>query len=698
MDKKYLRSLPIEQAEPEFLTMAAENRKMDWLLTASKTDEILQITAYNAKKLRERDTSPTYRCFFAEADYITQDLRTEKTKWLTGMMTSIFSQYWYGSWDYKVRRYTHDRLVFVNDIDSRVARDHFDKENGHPTWTVWTCISHWQNEIRDKKTDDRHFRELQHTRDMMKLVPELPEDFDNWINEYAMRDKRYLVYEGGRTKAMRTACCTHCGKLMRIDPTNVELRMNEWGECPQCGSAVKMVPIKRFAQGKHDQKGAAIIQRLGEESLLVRYFSVAYSFYKDELLGTVKKECHVLETCREFLSGSGKNRKKESFEFAVYKQRGMEQWCPDVGAVECGEAVLYTKGLRETLAGTDWRYSGLDAFQEREGCRMIPLWRYLDCYPENKELETLAKTGLTTLASELVRDPWVWRANGGKQRRGIPKDLYTLNNEHRRVLRDLNGGSSMIGVLRELELCKNTENTAAVTAYIKAFGSTRQLITDLTELNIKLSKFTRYAMKQTRSSRRISELKQREKISNFVHDWKDYIGWSRKLGYNMRDEYVLMPPDFQKAHDRLMEEAKRKEDERLRRQKARIRTRVNAILKQMLERDEQTPLQMRTKNLMIVVPASADEIRAEGQILHHCVATYVERVARGETLILFVRKTDKPDEPYFTMEWRDDRVIQCRGNRNCDMPADVKAFVTAFEKKMQEETVEKRQRQRVKVS
>jgi hypothetical protein len=85
---------------------------------------------------------------------------------------------------------------------------------------------------------------------------------------------------------------------------------------------------------------------------------------------------------------------------------------------------------------------------------------------------------------------------------------------------------------------------------------------------------------------------------------------------------------------------------------------------------------------MIVVPKDASEIDLEGKTLHHCVATYIGRVAKGQTMILFVRKTEEPTVPYFTMEWRDHKVIQCRGSHNCDMPSDVKSFVKAFEKKM----------------
>ena len=96
------------------------------------------------------------------------------------------------------------------------------------------------------------------------------------------------------------------------------------------------------------------------------------------------------------------------------------------------------------------------------------------------------------------------------------------------------------------------------------------------------------------------------------------------------------------------------------------------------------PLQLRSKKFMIVLPSSVSDLKKEGTTLHHCVATYADRVAKGETLILFIRQISEPDTPFYTMEWRDNRVIQCRGSHNKDMTPDVKTFVTAFEKRMQE--------------
>lgn len=94
------------------------------------------------------------------------------------------------------------------------------------------------------------------------------------------------------------------------------------------------------------------------------------------------------------------------------------------------------------------------------------------------------------------------------------------------------------------------------------------------------------------------------------------------------------------------------------------------------------------RGLILVVPRSADDIKAEGEALHHCVGNYVERVAKGETAIFFIRKKEEPEKPYYTMEWKNNKVYQCRGSHNCGMTPEVKAFTEAFQK-IKLETIKK---------
>ena len=50
---------------------------------------------------------------------------------------------------------------------------------------------------------------------LMELVPDVPEGFDEWIHDCAMREHRYLVYDGNSKIRIREAFCTECGSHMK---------------------------------------------------------------------------------------------------------------------------------------------------------------------------------------------------------------------------------------------------------------------------------------------------------------------------------------------------------------------------------------------------------------------------------------------------------------------------------------------------
>lgn len=183
-----------------------------------------------------------------------------------------------------------------------------------------------------------------------------------------------------------------------------------------------------------------------------------------------------------------------------------------------------------------------------------------------------------------------------------------------------------------------------------------------------------------------------ERKQNMAHDWLEYIGWCRELKYDLDNKFIYMPNNFKKVHDRTAEEYKALQDkkaaaEKKRREKlaAKKMAETKKAMEEIFSRNDGVDaFQIKGKGLILVVPQSGDEIRKEGEALHHCVGGYVDRVARGETNIFFIRKADHPEKSYFTMEWRNNKIIQCRGFKNCGMPADVQAFVKVFEKKMNE--------------
>lgn len=181
-----------------------------------------------------------------------------------------------------------------------------------------------------------------------------------------------------------------------------------------------------------------------------------------------------------------------------------------------------------------------------------------------------------------------------------------------------------------------------------------------------------------------------ERQQNMAKDWLEYLNWCKELKYDLDNMFIYMPKNFKAVHDRTAAEYQALQDKKAAAEKARreceAKRRMAETKKAMEEiftsNEGTDAFSIKGKGLILIVPKSGDEIRNEGAKLHHCVGGYVERVARGETNIFFVRKAEAPDIPYFTLEWKDNHIVQCRGIRNCGMTPEVEAFTKVFEKKM----------------
>ncbi len=143
----------------------------------------------------------------------------------------------------------------------------------------------------------------------------------------------------------------------------------------------------------------------------------------------------------------------------------------------------------------------------------------------------------------------------------------------------------------------------------------------------------------------------------------DYWNMAEMLGRDLTGPSVKYPADLIAAHDRaakLMEQKAAEDMAAL----FRIRRRV---LKKYV---------FASHGLIIRPAASQRELTAEGDALHHCVATYGKKHATGKTAIFFIRRTNCPKEPFFTLELDEAKleVRQNRGLRNCARTPEVEAF------------------------
>lgn len=144
----------------------------------------------------------------------------------------------------------------------------------------------------------------------------------------------------------------------------------------------------------------------------------------------------------------------------------------------------------------------------------------------------------------------------------------------------------------------------------------------------------------------------KQKVNNRDTFYADYLNMAKELHYDLSVHNVLFPKNLVEAHDNAMmnhsisEETECDYAERYEK------------LKEMYE--------YHKDGFAIIVPRGIVDIVREGRILSHCVGGYAHRHIKGDTTILFLRKTDDIDSPLYTIDIEDRtmRVRQIEGYKN----------------------------------
>lgn len=72
----------------------------------------------------------------------------------------------------------------------------------------------------------------------------------------------------------------------------------------------------------------------------------------------------------------------------------------------------------------------------------------------------------------------------------------------------------------------------------------------------------------------------------------------------------------------------------------------------------------KTREYAVIAPKDSNDIKEEGDMLNHCVASYIKRILDNSTSIFFLRSTKDIEERLVTVEVRDGRITQARGAHN----------------------------------
>lgn len=546
------------------------------------------------------------------------------------------------------------------------------------------------------RLESRHRKETDPIDELMASVQGVPEDFLRWCFDEAMGFSRYLIYQEVE-KGIAKCECTHCGNVGIVERTKIRLRNNEKGHCPFCGSPVTIKAKGNMAQKITDERWTVYIDQT-DEGFIWRAFRVYREIFKSPEASYTKKRVSqgIYEYQRSFYSFRNGKPECDSYEYAEYKQTGKSRWCHDEGKIASGLCVLYPGNLPQAWEHTPMKYSALEILSGNMPTVAMRYEAGIKVFLEYPFLEWLIKMGLNKIAKGVIESHF-HGATGKLDTNG--KTIYQilkLDKVNTRVLQQIDGSYDELRLLQVAQSIGMRLKPEQLRGYCEAFGCNTDLLKQGGR-KVSLHKLVKYITKESEhyplgdaggcyqySYMRYTEREDPriERKRNAAKDWLEYLGWCKEMKYDLDNMFIYMPTNFKKVHDRTAKEYQDFKDAQMRRRQAEMERKIKKIL---AEAANLPAVMMKAKGLTIIIPKSGEEIKEEGRTLHHCVGTYVERVAKGETMILFVRKESAPDTPYFTLEYRNGKVIQCRGKNNCGMTKDVRAFVEAFEQKMQGE-------------
>lgn len=159
----------------------------------------------------------------------------------------------------------------------------------------------------------------------------------------------------------------------------------------------------------------------------------------------------------------------------------------------------------------------------------------------------------------------------------------------------------------------------------------------------------------------------------------DYLKLMKQCGVPINESNAC-PKDLQRAHQDMVGlfnalEKERREEEK-RKREAETKKKFEQITK------ARKNMEMTINGYVFILPKRASDLVEEGSALHHCVGTYVEDHASGETTIVFIRNSDKLNRPLYTMEFRKKDIVQIRAKYNKKPPNEVFEAAEIWKKKV----------------
>lgn len=483
-----------------------------------------------------------------------------------------------------------------------------------------------------------------------RLCPEaLPAGLLDYIRDTVLPEDDTLVYKKGNVRGL----CYACGQEVRawgrrfIQGTRVR--------CPNCGQEVICVLERGTAFRAQFVENIIAVQK-GTDGETV--FFRQWLLKRDPAARWERVEDLLKETARYAVRGrkTAKWQKEAKENYYMSCERyDIEEWTRwRDNRIYDNAYYFFPAGPAEALKGTAMQYADLKGYlADKTRNRKNPVY-FLEYHAKYPVMEFLWKKGYKNIVHQRIggmskenRDAIRWQRDKLRECFKFPLHLLRAKEPGEWSLDD-------IARLNKLWQTRGEKLKAEeIEMFLGAGVDTEDILPALAYAST--GKVLGYIGKQTEARQaafpnRAASQRPPDKAT-IAHEYRDYIGECTQLGLALKDKEILFPKDLAAAHERTMAQVnfeKNKAD------RERFRKAAEKLEKYAWQ-----------KGGLLIRPARTQkELREEGAALNHCVGGYAKRMAESGTAIFFIRKTDAPNTPYFTLELQKKRVIQCRTAHN----------------------------------
>lgn len=517
----------------------------------------------------------------------------------------------------------------------------------------------------------------------MTLSETPPEGLLDWIKAQDLQWRDYFIYRAGwqtdPLTGLRHKCvdavCSACGETVKLyyvpgggcghagysapfgflhPASGDELASGDKLACPMCGEEVEAKHVSSA------QRLARYVWPMTAEAQGGKLLLYLWRVCRDvEKSGRVTWRIDPWEVYAFGGTSAARWRHWKKYMYSTYILPGWEERKRFADTMFDVELVYCPEGLANVYAETECANCKLETYMGVETEYRFPV-AWMKLWQRHRNAEALTAPNARKLAAALIAEGkrslvynknWSERTDvlhGVDWKRKKPHELLRLTKEE---LTYFNGAEDALKRLKALLLARK-------------YGVACRLGEEVTKVTEgQQEDFLKRGVLPGKAERYLDRQAARYKSRLWPGYLLDYWTMAERLGEDLTERDVMWPQNLKRAHDQMQE-----------RQKAEAAEKRREAFQQRYERMKKYAF---TDGDILIRPCGTEEeLIAEGKALHHCVASYAERHARGELTIFFIRRKDKPDEPWYTLNFNEKKlsVTENRGMCNCARTEEIQNF------------------------